>query len=72
MIRKYRLPTLKTYVNRDSVQSAFQSHLFYLFEITHRNTDLYKKWYRINVIDRDSAVGIATRYELDDPGIESR
>ena len=76
---KCRLPTLITEVNRGSVQSAFQSHLFYsfipelyLFEITRCNIGLYSKWHRIKVVGRDGAVGISTRYGLDGPRIESR
>jgi len=37
----------------------------------YNNLREYKKWEFIFMVDRDRSVGLATRYGLDIPGIES-
>jgi len=49
-------------------------NIFFRRAITCQITMQYKVQFRCNLplVDRNSSVGIATRYELDGPGIESR
>ena len=42
------------------------------FLVNSEIKDFHCYWYKSHVVGRDSSVGIATRYGLDGPGIESR
>ena len=46
---------------------SYVTFLLYVFVAWRFNTNM-----SLNIVDRDSSVGIATRYELDGPELDSR
>ena len=55
-----------------SYQTLEEGSIFYYRKLKAKQTFAISSIYLITFVGRDNLVGIATRYRLDSPGIESR